>query len=256
VTQSPIVIPIVSPTRLKFLSTDEMIEVDRLMTDVLQIKLMQMMENAGRNLARLSVQRFLKAADSKNVVVLAGTGGNGGGALVAARRLHQWGVNVKVLTTKAAGMFTGVPQHQLGILSRLGIEVCGPDETSFAEQIAVPDLIVDGVIGYSLKGNPRGRAAELITWANDVDCPVVALDTPSGLDVTTGRPGSPAIIADATMTLALPKQGLVGAEAAPLVGELYLADIGVPDWVYREMGIAQEIGVLFADSDIVQVDLG
>ena len=252
-------VPTVPAASLKFLSTDEMIEVDRLMTDVLKIELIQMMENAGRNLARLSVQHFLPdRRAAKKVVVLAGTGGNGGGAMVAARRLHQWGVNVTVLTTKAAEKFAGVPAHQLGILKRLGVEVIEPKESSdssIADSDLVPDLIVDGLIGYSLKGNPRGRAAELISWANEIDSPVLALDTPSGLDVTTGSPGTPAITAAATMTLALPKQGLAGPEATPLVGNLYLADIGVPDWVYHQMGIEQRVGTFFKDSDILVIDL-
>jgi len=75
-------IPAVSASDLDFLTTEQMIEVDRLMTDVLEIKLIQMMENAGRNLARLCVQRFLHDPRSKKVIVLAGTGGNGGGAMV------------------------------------------------------------------------------------------------------------------------------------------------------------------------------
>ena len=251
-------IPTVPADRLKFLSTEEMIEVDRLMTDVLKIELMQMMENAGRNLARLCVQRFLQTSESKHVVVLAGTGGNGGGALVAARRLHQWGFDVMVLTSKLAESYTGVPAHQLGILKRLGIEPIEPDVLSdFAirDLDMIPDLIVDGLIGYSLHGNPRGRIAALIEWANNIECPILALDTPSGIDVTTGKAGNPVVDATATLTLALPKQGLISPEAAPLVGELYLGDIGVPDWVYREMGIEFNIGSLFQDSDILQVDL-
>ena len=92
-------IPRVPSDTLELLNTEEMIEVDRLMTDVLKIELMQMMENAGRNLARLCVHRFLHDPQSKRVLVMAGTGGNGGGALVAARRLHQWGANVSVFTT-------------------------------------------------------------------------------------------------------------------------------------------------------------
>ena len=113
-------IPNVAASDLDFLTTDQMIEVDRLMTDVLEIKLIQMMENAGRNLARLCVQRFLPDPVSKKVVVLAGTGGNGGGAMVAARRLTQWGAEVQVLTTKPDEDFSGVPAHQLGSCAGLG----------------------------------------------------------------------------------------------------------------------------------------
>ena len=117
------IVPEVSSDALELLNTEEMIEVDRLMTDVLKIELMQMMENAGRNLARLCIGRFLHDPQSKHVLVMAGTGGNGGGALVAARRLLQWGAKVSVMTTKPDEAYSGVPAHQLGILRRLGVEI-------------------------------------------------------------------------------------------------------------------------------------
>ena len=75
--------------QIPYLTTDQMREVDRLMIEVYQIELMQMMENAGRNLAHLARDRFLDGdPQNKYVIVLAGTGGNGGGALVCARRLY------------------------------------------------------------------------------------------------------------------------------------------------------------------------
>ena len=75
--------------------TAEMIEVDRAMIEDYHIELIQMMENAGRNLAHLARMRFLDGDPrEKRVLVMAGGGGNGGGALVAARRLHNWGGNV------------------------------------------------------------------------------------------------------------------------------------------------------------------
>ena len=245
-------IPQVPSDALELLSTEEMVEVDRLMTDVLKIELMQMMENAGRNLARLCIGRFLHDPQSKRVLVMAGTGGNGGGALVAARRLHQWGATVSVLTTKPDEAYSGVPGHQLGILRRLGVEINSSDLPG-TESATMPDVILDGLIGYSLKGDPRGRAAELMAWANAVSSSVLALDTPSGLDSTTGKSHEPTIVADATMTLALPKAGLLAAEAQSFVGELYLSDIGVPDWVYRKIGRESEPGKMFMHSDIVEI---
>ena len=242
------VIPKVSSDALELLDTEEMIEVDRLMTDVLKIELIQMMENAGRNLARLCVHRFLHEPQAKRVLVMAGAGGNGGGALVAARRLHQWGADVSVFTTKPDEAYSGVPAHQLGILRRLGVEINSsvlPEET--------PEVILDGLIGYSLKGDPRGRAAELMAWANASNSPVLALDTPSGLDSTTGEAHMSTIVADATMTLALPKAGLLTGGAQSLVGELYLSDIGVPDWVYQKIGREAGLGKMFLHSDIVKI---
>ena len=243
-------IPEVAASDFDFLTTDQMIEVDRLMTDVLEIKLIQMMENAGRNLARLCVQRFLRDPASEKVVVLAGTGGNGGGAMVAARRLHQWGVDVQVLTTKADQDFSGVPSHQLGILRRLNIPV---SHTDIPSNDFVPDAILDGVIGYSLKGNPRGRAAELIEWTATSKAPVLSLDVPSGVDSTEGVVRTPAVIATATMTLAAPKIGLSAPEAQRNIGELYVADIGVPDWVYRQIDGLKSMGGVFKTGDVVKV---
>ena len=137
-------LPEVSADALQLLSTEEMIEVDRLMTDELKIELMQMMENAGRNLARLCINQFLHEPQSKRVLLMAGTGGNGGGALVAARRLHQWGATVSVLTTKPDEAYAGVPAHQLGILRRLGMEI---DSTEIPEPQSAPDIILDGLLG-------------------------------------------------------------------------------------------------------------
>jgi NAD(P)H-hydrate epimerase len=112
---------------------------------------------------------------------------------------------------------------------------------------------VDGVIGYSLKGSPRGAAAELIRWANAQDAPVLALDIPSGIDAATGNGFDPAIRASATLTLALPKEGLRAPGAERYVGELYLADIGVPPSLYGGPSLGLSVGPIFAESDILRL---
>ena len=82
---------------LPFITTDQMREVDRAMVEDYGILLIQMMENAGRNLAHLARRRFLDSdCRGRRVVVLAGSGGNGGGGLVCARHLHNWGSTVSV----------------------------------------------------------------------------------------------------------------------------------------------------------------
>lgn len=203
------------------LTTEQMREVDRIMVEDLHIQLVQMMENAGRTLAELTVARFSPAT----VVVMAGPGGNGGGGMVAARHLANRGRTVSVVLSDPDGL-TPVPAHQTDILTRMGVPI--------ADAPGRADLVLDALIGYSIHGDPTGRAAALIDWANDQPAPILALDTPSGLDVTTGVAGSPHVRASATLTLALPKVGLFGA---PSVGELYLADISVPPLVYERFGI-------------------
>ncbi|MDH3259128.1 MAG: NAD(P)H-hydrate epimerase, partial [Deltaproteobacteria bacterium] len=213
-----------------WLTTGQMREVDRAMVEDYRIELIQMMENAGRNLARLAGVLFLGGDPvGKNVVVLAGSGGNGGGAMVSARRLIGWGARVRVLLTKGAEKYGTVPSRQRKILDRMGAPV---DHVEDLAGVSSPDLIIDGIIGYSLKGAPRGRAADMIRWANRSGVPVLALDTPSGVDASSGRVFDPAIRAAATLTLALPKEGLRAERAREHVGDLYLADIGVPPELY------------------------
>ena len=162
---------------IPYLTTEQMIEVDRAMMEDYQIILIQMMENAGRNLADLARKRFLGGdAAEKRVAVLAGTGGNGGGAMVCARRLHNWGARVTVYLTTFESV-TPVPRHQLDILRRMGLDVRSAEELVSDPS---PDLILDGVIGYSLNGPPRGPAKDMIEWANNSRAEVLSLDAPSG----------------------------------------------------------------------------
>ncbi|MDX1689735.1 MAG: NAD(P)H-hydrate epimerase [Acidimicrobiia bacterium] len=218
------------------ISTADMREVDRVMEEDLGIGLAQMMENAGRDLALLAGRRF----DPDRVTVLAGPGGNGGGGIVAARHLANRGVDVTIALVRTD--LDGVPARQADIARRMGIP--------FTAAPGDADLVVDAVIGYSISGDPRGRAADLIGWANEQTAPVLALDTPSGLDLTMGSAGEPTVEATATLTLALPKRGL--RERPDLVGELYLGDISVPPSVYRAFGIALDDP--FADGPVVRVD--
>ncbi len=229
------------------LTTAQMIVVDRAMIEDYHIELIQMMENAGRNFAELARRQMRGTVKGHSVAVLCGSGNNGGGGLTAARHLHNWGAQVIVALTKLADEFRSVPAHQLDILKRMNIPITEP-----ASLPSTVDLILDAIIGYSLSGPPRGTAADLIRWANGQNAPILSLDTPSGLDVTSGMAYEPTIHATATLTLALPKQGLLNPQAKPYVGELYLADISVPSELYEKMGIA--VPSLFAESNIIRVE--
>ena len=236
---------------IPYITTDQMRLVDQAMVDKYGISLIQMMENAGRNLAHLARKRFMGGdPQGHHVLVLAGPGGNGGGGLVCARRLHNWGATVHVWLSAPGAQLTDVPSHQLAILEHMGIKV-----ESAAQDVALPpaDLIVDALIGYSLRGAPKGGAATLIQAANRHGAPILALDIPSGVDSTTGEIHEPAIRAAATLTLALPKQGQASEAASGYVGELYLADISVPPELYAGPPLNLSVGPIFAMDDIVRL---
>jgi NAD(P)H-hydrate epimerase len=241
-------------TDIAYLTTDQMREVDRAMIEDYHIQLIQMMEIAGRNLAHLARNRFLDADPrERTVVVLAGTGGNGGGGLVCARRLHNWGANVQVITTHSEDRYKDIPAHQLDILRNMGVSIETADKISSTDKSLPADLIIDAVIGYSLSGAPRGSARQLILWANAHGASILSLDTPSGLDTASGKIYDPTIRAAATLTLALPKDGLRKSNTADFVGELYLADIGVPPELYAGPGLDLSVGPIFAEEEIIQL---
>jgi NAD(P)H-hydrate epimerase len=232
------------------LTTEQMIEVDRAMVQDYHIELLQMMENAGRSLAHLARDRFLDGdPEGESVVVLAGTGGNGGGALVAGRRLHNWGARVQVVVSQPMEKFTPVPARQLDILTHMRVPVLAAEEVG----TTTPSVVLDGLIGYNLRGAPRGAAAELIGWANGQRAPILALDVPSGIDAGTGTVYEPAIRASATLTLALPKKGLRLSGLEALVGELYLADISVPPELYASPALDLSLGPLFHRADVIRL---
>ena len=233
------------------IDTPQMEEVDRLMIEDYSIELIQMMENAGRCLAIVAREEFLfKDPQDKNICVLAGTGGNGGGALVSARRLSSWGALVKVFITEDSNKMTPVPKHQLNILKKMDIEIKTGNTLKNTDQF---DLIIDGIIGYSIKGDPYGTAKYMIDWANESETKILSLDTPSGLNLTTGWVHSPTITANATLTLAMPKVGLFNEEAKEKVGQLYLGDISVPPKLYKRDTLNLNPENMFRFSDILRI---
>jgi NAD(P)H-hydrate epimerase len=124
-----------------------------------------------------------------------------------------------------------VPLGQLHIIEKMGIPTLST-EYSLGDY----DLLIDGLIGYGLEGNPRDRMATMIEDANASGRPILALDVPSGMNATTGEIYDPCIKATATLTLALPKTGFLSPSASPYVGDLYLADISIPRKVYQSFG--------------------
>ena len=236
-----------APTAPPAITTAQMRRVDRLMVEAYGITLLQMMENAGRHRAALARRLLGGKVTGRRIVVLCGAGNNGGGGMVAARHLHNWGAKVQVQLVADASRLKEAPAHQWRTARVLGLEAKMPPDLIRA------DLIIDALIGYGLSGDPRADVAPWIERANAARGTILALDAPSGLDTSTGVPGQPCVRATATLTLALPKTGLLAPGARPVVGQLYLADIGVPPELYQQLGLA--VPAVFAVDEIVAIPL-
>jgi NAD(P)H-hydrate epimerase len=229
------------------LTTNQMREVDRLMVETYGIALIQVMENAGHHLAQLARRMVGGNAAGKVVIVLCGPGNNGGGGMAAARHLHNWGADVQVRLAAEPARLREVPAHQWAILKALGLDHSGTTPRP-------ADLVLDALLGYGVSGAPRPPVANLIRWANEQPAPVLALDVPSGLDATSGTAYRPTVRATATLTLALPKTALRVTAARAFVGDLYLADIGVPAELYAAPSLRLSVGSIFARKSSVRVE--
>jgi NAD(P)H-hydrate epimerase len=209
----------------------QMREVDRVAVQETGPNLFQMMENAGRNLAELAIELLPVPLPTASVLVLAGSGGNGGGGICAARHLANHGLRVALCLADPAHLGE-VPGFQRKVFRESGGEEISVEHVDELRA----DLVLDALLGYSLRGAPEGSFATLIRYANKQPAPVLALDLPSGLDATSGAAPGEVVKPRWTMTLALPKTGLSSERA----GTLWLADIGIPAAVYRRLGLAYE----------------
>jgi NAD(P)H-hydrate epimerase len=223
-------------------TADQMREVDRIAVEEFGLSILQMMENAGRSLAQTALH-MLHGTKSE-VAILAGSGGNGGGGLCCARHLHNRGFKVGIVLDGRDANLTPAARHQLNILRAAGLQTT--DFSHASELLRRSQLVVDALIGYGLRGAPQGRTAQLIDLCNHHGKQILALDVPSGLNATTGETPGSVVRPDTTLTLALPKAGLHS-----LPGELYLADIGIPPQVFRELGL--DFDPPFNDSYCVRI---
>lgn len=217
--RTPAGVPISSVT------ADEMRAVDRIAVEEFGLALLQMMENAGRALAR-----HVRSIGGEPVHVIAGNGGNGGGGLAGARHLANRDVEVAVVLDRDPKALTSETARQYRILDEMGVPIAAGTDALAADDNA--GVLVDALIGYGLSGRVRDPTRSLVETVNQRDAPVVSLDVPSGIDATTGETLGTAVDPDRTLTLALPKTGL-SERNEPLV----LADIGIPHAVYRRLDL-------------------
>ena len=215
-------------TPVPAVTAEQMRVIDRIAMDVTGPNLFQMMENAGRNLASEALRLLGPAWRNARVTVLAGTGGNGGGGICAARHLANRRAQV-TLVLADRDRLTGIAASQLMVFHGTS----GRETEAGSPLDDTPDLVIDALIGYGLGAQPRGRFADLIEWANSAGAPILSLDVPSGVEATTGLAPGVFVRPHATVTLALPKTGLFTAET----GNLVLADIGIPAAAYHRAGL-------------------
>jgi len=211
-----------------------------------------MMGHAGWHCAQLARERFLEGdVRGRTVLVVSGSGWNGGGGCAAARHLHNWGASVWVATAAPPQAHDDGAAQQVEQLRRMDVPV---EQVAPTEDLpAGADLLIDALVGAGPDGMGDEERADRIHQIIWQGAPVLSLDVPSGLDATTGLPSQNTVHADATLALALPKCGLNAPAARSAVGDLFLADIGIPPALYEDLNLKGEVEGLFAEQDRIRL---
>lgn len=192
--------------------------------------LLELMTRAGTTLAR-AVK--VHAVPGAAVVILAGSGNNGGDGWVAARALAAADRNVTLVSKTAPEELTAEPARTAALesasIGSFDLAIA-PSDAELARLLENADVIVDAILGT---GFAHDRVREpYATWIcltneahNDHGTPLVAADCPSGLNAQTGATASECIAADETVTMIVPKTGLLESQARPYVGTLLLTPL-------------------------------
>jgi len=208
---------------------EEMTEVDRIMVEDFRIPIELMMELAGYNLATIALN--LSENKYSNYIIIAGSGNNAGGGIVAARRLASWGLNVQIIFPRGVSELKDIPKGQLIRAKQLGIKIINElpgNSLDFKEE----SFFIDAYLGYGFTPRQDDISEKVFNFLSNINI-LLSLDIPSGLDATTGSSFS-GINPIATLTLGFVKQGLLITERRN-IGELFVADIGIPISIYYKI---------------------
>jgi hydroxyethylthiazole kinase-like uncharacterized protein yjeF len=198
-----------------------------------------LMEQAGAAVAA-AARAVLNSTDRPSsgiVLLLAGPGNNGGDAFVAARHLAAAGIRT-VVALVAGERRPGTAEAMRNWRRLDGLELVERMHTAHAHDVAMllnglerAALVVDGLLGTGVSGtlrDPVSEAVELCLRARAQGVPVLAIDTPTAVDLSSGLPSEPVVRADVTVTFHRPKEGLRTRTGSLLAGRVLVAPIGIP----------------------------
>lgn len=215
---------------MKAISVEQMRELDRRSIEEAGIPGFVLMERAGFGCGEKIIEFIedrIHFNHVKRFVILAGKGNNGGDAYVVARYLYE-NTNIDIIIYSICDI------EKLGEDSKKHAGLIIEDvEYSIKKKITDKDfckgdIIIDGLLGTGIRGSLKKTYKDWIMTVNSLNLTVISLDTPSGMDADKGCFIDDCIIADMTVTMALPKRGLVINKGPEYCGLLRCVDIGIP----------------------------
>jgi len=211
--------------RVKVATAREMRNIDRLAAEKYGVTGMELMERAGMAVFE-EARRMLEERRGSRAVIVCGRGNNGGDGFVVARLLARSGYQPRVLLAGRADALKGDAAANYKRAVTAGVPIQEVEDVP--PHLPPCDIVVDALLGTGLQSDVEGLFAELVRLMNEHPAPVLSVDIPSGLDSDAGVPRGACVRADATVTLGLPKVGMVVFPGVEYVGRLLVADIGIP----------------------------
>lgn len=234
-------IPLVSGSVMK--------AIDQKAIEIWGISGLVLMENAGRAVVD-SIEEEVGSVEGKRFVIVCGKGNNGGDGFVITRHLLNRGAKVDCLLLGELSQLKGDARTNAVILQNAGITI---RETTKLDEISpiisTAPFIVDAIFGTGLSAPPTGIFAQTIQLINQSSAYVISVDLPSGLDADTGKVFEPTVKAHLTITMGIPKYGLILYQGKSFAGKLRIADIGIPKSLIEQ----QADTFLVTESDIRQI---
>lgn len=214
---------------MRVVDADVMRKIDACAINKIGMPGLLLMENAAVAVAD-SACEFLGSCRNKNIVILAGKGNNGGDGTGAARWLSNRGASVRVLLTGNISQVSGDAAAELDFFLKGGgcVEEITDASYDFVQSLKETDLIIDALSGTGFKGELSPLFKKVCAAINSAKAPVLAVDIPTGVEAGSGRVAEAAVKADITVTMVLPKTGLLLYPGVEHTGKLIVADIGMP----------------------------
>ena len=200
-------------------------ELDRIVIEDHAIHGLTLMQRAGKAAFEVLQATWPQA---KEIIVLCGTGNNGGDGYVLARLAHEAGLKVSLMQVGDVERLQGDAHQAADDLVKTGFKV----ETYAADKLAQTDVLVDALFGTGLDREINGEWKKIIEAINKCEIPVLAIDIPSGLNADTGQAMGCAVEADMTISFIGLKQGLFTGQGQVYSGNVIFSDLEVPQEIY------------------------
>jgi NAD(P)H-hydrate epimerase len=200
-------------------------EIDRRSIEEYHIPGVVLMENAARAVAD-AAHNMLLHSKNKSILILCGGGNNGGDGLAAARHLHNAGFDIHIVLTTDPARYQNEALVNWQITQAMQLPTTTADPKLIESTQAA--LILDAIFGTGLTSPPRPPFDQIVAAIDRSGIPVLAIDTPSGLDCDTGKPPGACVQATRTITFVAEKVGFAVAEAQLYLGQVEVAGIGCP----------------------------